>query len=81
MIVDSGVLDIVRDIMGQTKTQSILKECCWLLSNVIAGTQVQIDAVIKAKLIPPIINALENVCLFKELSFDTECFNTRYFEL
>ncbi|VDD94785.1 unnamed protein product [Enterobius vermicularis] len=60
VIVDSGVLDIVRDIMGQTKTQSILKECCWLLSNVIAGTQVQIDAVIKAKLIPPIINALEN---------------------
>lgn len=60
VVVDNGVLDIVRNIMAQTRSQSLLKECCWLISNVIAGTQSQIDAVIKAKLIPPIVNALQN---------------------
>lgn len=60
VVVDSGVLEQIRSIMGITKSNSILKECCWLLSNVIAGTHDQIQAVINAHLIPLIINALQN---------------------
>lgn len=59
VVVDNGILDVIRLLMERTRSQIILKESCWVLSNVIAGTREQINAVIKAKLISSIVNVLE----------------------
>ncbi|KAG0374635.1 Importin alpha subunit (Karyopherin alpha subunit) (Serine-rich RNA polymerase I suppressor protein), partial [Mortierella sp. AD032] len=39
---------------------NIRKEACWTISNVTAGTCVQIQDVIDANIIPPLINILQN---------------------
>lgn len=41
--------------------ETILKETCWMLSNITAGTVDQIQAVIESKLIPSILNVLYQV--------------------
>ena len=45
----------------QSTSANLVKECCWLLSNVLAGTRDQIQAVIVAGLLPKIIHCLERV--------------------
>ncbi|VDM37640.1 unnamed protein product [Toxocara canis] len=52
MVVDAGVLSLIEQVIHNAKSLSVQKECCWLLSNVIAGTQAQIQAVLDAKLLP-----------------------------
>ena len=42
-----------------------LKEAVWFLSNITAGNQLQIQAVIEAQLIPDVIRHLQHVCFEK----------------
>jgi len=44
---------------------AIRKEACWTISNITAGSPPQIQAVIEANLIPPLINILANSPDFK----------------
>lgn len=62
MVVDAGVLECIDHVIRSAKSLSIEKECCWLLSNVIAGTHAQIQAVLDARLLPTIFTALRDVC-------------------
>jgi hypothetical protein len=41
--------------------KSLRKEACWSLSNVTAGTALQVAAVIACDIIPPVVNLLQ-VC-------------------
>ncbi|KAK7850766.1 importin subunit alpha-2 [Quercus suber] len=42
------------------QTQSIKKEACWTISNITAGNKEQIQAVIAADIIAPLVNLLQN---------------------
>ena len=39
--------------------QSLRKEACWSLSNITAGTPLQVAAVIACDIIPPVVNLLQ----------------------
>lgn len=41
----------------------VLQEAVWFLSNITAGNQQQVQAVIDAKLVPMIIHLLDKVCI------------------
>jgi importin subunit alpha-6/7 len=45
--------------MSSTK-EPIRKEACWTISNITAGNYQQIQSVIDANLIPPLINLLQH---------------------
>ncbi|CAJ0573317.1 unnamed protein product, partial [Mesorhabditis spiculigera] len=57
-VVDLGVLDLLPRLVERTKSTTIVKECCWLISNIIAGTQAQIQAVIDANLLPLVVQVM-----------------------
>lgn len=63
MVVNVGVLEHIERVIRSAKSLSIEKECCWLLSNVIAGTRGQIQAVLDAHLLSTIFMALRDVNL------------------
>ncbi|MCH1923098.1 hypothetical protein L9G15_27180, partial [Shewanella sp. A3A] len=46
-------------LLSSTK-DGIRKEACWTISNITAGNTAQIQAVIDAGIIPPLINLLSN---------------------
>ncbi|KAF1769953.1 hypothetical protein GCK72_001770 [Caenorhabditis remanei] len=58
-VIDLGCLKRLVPLMEKTKSSSITKECCWLISNIIAGTHAQIQSVLDAKLLPLIINIFQ----------------------
>lgn len=58
-VIDVGTLKLIKPVINRSKSNSIIKECCWLVSNVIAGTQAQIQAVIEASVLPTIVGVLE----------------------
>jgi hypothetical protein len=51
-ILDMGVLPLMAPLMEQHVDPVIRKECCWMLSNVAAGTHVQVQAVLDSGLMP-----------------------------
>lgn len=58
VIIDTAILrTAMPSIMD--KSGVVLKEACWMLSNILAGTVPQIQAVIDAGLVPKIVFALE----------------------
>lgn len=57
-VVDMGTLKEIVPLLKNSKSPTVVKECCWLVSNVIAGTQGQIQAVIDAGIIPYIVKVL-----------------------
>lgn len=57
-VVDLKTLDQIIPLSEQSKSTTVVKECCWLISNIIAGTQSQIQAVIDAGIMPFIIEVL-----------------------
>ncbi|KAI1694020.1 armadillo/beta-catenin-like repeat domain-containing protein [Ditylenchus destructor] len=60
VVCDSGVLKHVVPQLLQRNTISIVKESCWLVSNVLAGTNSQIEEVIDAGLLPLLLSVLKN---------------------
>ncbi|GMR54988.1 hypothetical protein PMAYCL1PPCAC_25183, partial [Pristionchus mayeri] len=58
-VIDLGTLRVLPAVARKAKSSSIVKECCWLISNVIAGTQKQIQAVIDNGLLSMIITVMQ----------------------
>ncbi len=53
-----GCLPLMSKLL-QSNKESIKKEACWTLSNITAGTEEQVQAVIDAGLFPAVIELLE----------------------
>ncbi|KJH49850.1 Armadillo/beta-catenin-like repeat protein [Dictyocaulus viviparus] len=59
-VVDLKILDEIIPLSERSKSTTVVKECCWLISNIIAGTQTQIQAVIDAGIMPFVIEVLRS---------------------
>jgi len=59
-VLREGALPRLRKLLTSSRI-NIVKEAAWSISNVTAGTQEQIQAVIDADIIPVIINVLKTV--------------------
>lgn len=59
VVIASGALTALLSLLSSPK-DGIRKEACWTISNITAGSPIQIQAVIDANLIPPLINILQN---------------------
>ncbi|EPB77968.1 Armadillo/beta-catenin-like repeat protein [Ancylostoma ceylanicum] len=59
-VVDLNTLDEIIPLSERSKSTTVVKECCWLISNIIAGTNSQIQAVIDAGIMPFIIEVLRS---------------------
>ncbi|XAR49250.1 hypothetical protein NMG60_11032377 [Bertholletia excelsa] len=59
-VIDNGVLPCLYQLLNQNHKKSIKKEACWTVSNITAGTRSQIQAVIQANIILPLVHLLEN---------------------
>lgn len=57
-VVDTGILANVLPSTLANPNASIVRESCWLVSNVLAGTHLQIQSVIDAGLLQPVIASL-----------------------
>uniref|UniRef100_A0A915DWU8 Importin alpha n=1 Tax=Ditylenchus dipsaci TaxID=166011 RepID=A0A915DWU8_9BILA len=59
VVVDSGVMmKVIPSLLKRTNV-SIVKECCWLVSNVVAGTEQQIQHALDADLLPLLFDVLK----------------------
>lgn len=56
-IVNMGALDKIIPILEQNvfQTRTMIKEACWMMSNIAAGTQEHIDHMIQAEVFPSLI--------------------------
>lgn len=64
IVIDLGTLKELVPLAERARSTTVVKECCWLVSNVIAGTQSQIQAVINAGIMPLLIEVLRTVTFF-----------------
>lgn len=62
MVLDSHALDHLPQLLMNPKA-NIQKEASWMLSNITAGQTGQIQAVIDAGLVPPIVNIMLKVSM------------------
>ncbi|XP_010458212.1 PREDICTED: importin subunit alpha-4 isoform X2 [Camelina sativa] len=58
-IIDSGVLPHLYNLLTQNHKKSIKKEACWTISNITAGNKVQIEAMVGAGIILPLVHLLQ----------------------
>jgi len=58
-VINSGVLVTLRVLLRSISDSSIKQSICWLISNITAGDSFQIEAVISADLIRPILDQLK----------------------
>ncbi|KAL5072516.1 hypothetical protein RYX36_011500 [Vicia faba] len=61
VIVNHEVLPCFINLLANNYKKSIKKEACWTLSNITAGNTQQIQAVIDANIIPPLVALFQNV--------------------
>lgn len=59
MIINFSALPWLLNLLSSSK-KGIRKEACWTISNITAGNKEQIQAVIEANIIPPLIQLLSN---------------------
>lgn len=60
-VIDLGALQALMMLSDRIRTPTVVKEGCWLVSNVLAGTTSQIQAVIDAGIMPLIVEVLRTV--------------------
>nr|CAD2140607.1 unnamed protein product [Meloidogyne enterolobii] len=60
VVINSGILTNAAPCLLNSENSGFAKECCWLLSNILAGNAEQIQEVIDAKLLPIIFRILEH---------------------
>lgn len=60
LMINHGVLPYLLSLLTQNHKKSIKKESCWTISNITAGSKEQIQAVIDAGLIAPLVSLLQN---------------------
>jgi importin subunit alpha-1 len=55
---DIGLLDVLKSsLLSEVKT--IKKESCWILSNLAAGIQIQIEALVLNNVLPMLITIID----------------------
>ncbi len=59
VIINCGALPCLLQLLSTNHKKSIKKEACWTISNITAGTKEQIQAVIDAGIIPPLVHLLQ----------------------
>ncbi|KAH8490747.1 hypothetical protein POPTR_013G007300v4 [Populus trichocarpa] len=59
-VIDNQVLPCLHQLLLQNHKKSIKKEACWTISNITAGNRTQIQAVIEANIILPLVNLLQH---------------------
>ncbi|AES92711.2 putative importin subunit alpha [Medicago truncatula] len=59
-IINHGLLPFLLSLLIQNHKESIKKDACWIISNIVVGNRERIQAVIKAGLIAPLVNLLQN---------------------
>ncbi|KAI5680503.1 hypothetical protein M9H77_01730 [Catharanthus roseus] len=60
VIIDNEALPCLLNLLTQNHKKSIKKEACWTISNITAGNREQIQAVIQAGIIAPLVQLLQN---------------------
>lgn len=60
VIINCGALQCLLQLLTTNHKKSIKKEACWTISNITAGTKEQIQAVMDAGIIPPLVFLLQN---------------------
>ncbi|KAI6685149.1 hypothetical protein NL676_031062 [Syzygium grande] len=55
-----GLLPLYQ-ILTENCERGIKKEACWVISNITAGNRIQIQAVMEANIIPPVVSLLQHV--------------------
>ncbi|XP_019085994.1 PREDICTED: importin subunit alpha-1-like [Camelina sativa] len=63
VVIECGVLPLLANLLTQDYAISwnnIKRDACWAISNITAGTEEQIQAVIDANLIPKLVNLAQN---------------------
>ncbi|GAB4855661.1 Importin subunit alpha-4 [Ancistrocladus abbreviatus] len=59
-IIDNQVLPNLYKLLTENHKKSIKKEACWAISNITAGNKAQVQAVIDANLVLPLVHLLQN---------------------
>ncbi|XP_021686766.2 importin subunit alpha-4 [Hevea brasiliensis] len=59
-IIDNQGLPCLYQLLTQNYKKSIKKEACWTISNITAGNRNQIQAVIEANIIAPLVHLLQH---------------------
>ncbi|KAE8688512.1 Importin subunit alpha-4 [Hibiscus syriacus] len=59
-VIDNKVLPHLYQLLIQNHKKSIKKEACWTISNITAGNRSQIQAVIEANIILPLVHLLQH---------------------
>ncbi|CAK9185986.1 unnamed protein product [Ilex paraguariensis] len=59
-IIDHQALPCLLNLLNSNYKKSVKKEACWTISNITAGTKDQIQAVIEASIIGPLVHLLQN---------------------
>ncbi|CAA7017094.1 unnamed protein product [Microthlaspi erraticum] len=58
-VISSGALPCLANLLTQNYKKSIKKEACWAISNITAGNREQIQTVVEADLIAPLVTLLQ----------------------
>nr|GEV25205.1 importin subunit alpha-2 [Tanacetum cinerariifolium] len=59
-IINHQALPCLLNLLSNNHKKSIKKEACWTISNITAGNKDQIQTVIEANIIGPLVNLLQN---------------------
>ncbi|KAI3849425.1 hypothetical protein MKX03_030821 [Papaver bracteatum] len=60
VVIDNQVLSCFHQLLTQNYGKNIKRETCWAISNITAGNVGQIQAVIEAKIIGPVVHLLRH---------------------
>jgi hypothetical protein len=58
-VLDSGCLNYLMKTIFHEK-RSVRKETCWIISNIAAGTQRQIEMLIQSNFLPILLEVIKN---------------------
>ncbi|XP_062119044.1 importin subunit alpha-4-like [Humulus lupulus] len=59
-VIDNQMLPCLFQLLTQNHKKSIKNEACWTISNITAGNKAQIQAVIEANIIHPLVHLLQH---------------------
>jgi hypothetical protein len=62
VVINCGALGCLLTLLTANHKKSIKKEACWTISNITAGTKEQIQCVIDANILPPLVHLLQVGC-------------------
>ncbi|KAK4586443.1 hypothetical protein RGQ29_023546 [Quercus rubra] len=60
VVIDNQGLPCLYHLLTQNYKKSIKKEACWTISNITAGNRSQIQVIIEANIIAPLVNLLQH---------------------